>query len=226
VDANAIPGEAAASYKIPATVPVGATLDIAGAKASDTAVYNRALSNDEITLLIAEQQKKDVLAKRLKEEFGAKADLAKGKLAAAAEAKEFTFATWLELDKDKKEPSGKIFQIGQGDNALTLSLDKGRLTIQAGKAKMTQVSPLATGKKVHVTGTFDGKTLKLYTDGNLYKRYNWRTIWTYPAIITAALLVLMILFFHVPKKEEAAEAPADEAPAEEPPAEDQEQKPE
>ena len=216
VDANAILGEqAAAEYKIPAAVPADATLDIAGAEVADSVVYDRALSGDEFTLLVAEQQKKTVLVDRLKKELGDKVDLAKGKIAAPTEAKAFTFATWLTLPKPKegeeaKPLSGAIFKIGEGDDAVQLALDGGKLSFQAGKAKMTQVIPLATGAKVHVAGTFDGKLLKLYTGGGIYKRWNWRTVWTYPAAISGILLVLMIVFFKVPPaKQEKAQAPAE-----------------
>ncbi len=220
VDANAILGEeVAAEYKIPAAVPTDATLAIEGAEVSDTVVYDRALSANEFALLVAEQQGKTVLAERLKKEFGGEVDLAKGKLSGPpAEVKAFTFSTWLTLPKpkegeEKKELSGAIFRVGEGDAAIELALDKGRLSFQAGKAKMTQPSPLPTGDKVHVAGTFDGKLLKLYTSGSIYMRWNWRTVWTYPAAISGVLLLLMVLFFKVPPaKQEEEEAPAAEEP--------------
>jgi len=239
VDANAILGEeVAAEYQIPAAVPADATLAIEGAKVSDSIVYDRALSGDEFTLLVATQQagqlgrqiaqaekeeekadltdaldKKKVLIERLEKELSGKVDLAKGKITAPAEAKAFTFTTWLTLPKPKEgeepEPlSGPIFAIGQGDNAVQIALDEGKLSFQAGAAKMTQVAPLPTGATTHIAGTFDGKLLRLYTGGSIYKRWNWRTVWTYPAAISGALLLLMVLFFRVPP----AEKEGDEAP--------------
>ncbi|MBM4041633.1 MAG: MFS transporter [Planctomycetes bacterium] len=212
VDANAIVGErVAAGHTLPAAVPAEATLGIEGAKAADSVAYSRALSDDEISLLVAEQQKKDILVERLKREFGDRADLAKGKISDPAEAKAFTFSTWLTLPKPKegeeaKPLSGAILKIGEGENALQLGLEGGRLSLQAGKAKMTQISPIAAGERVHVAGSFDGETLKLYSGGKLYKRWHWRTVWTYPAAISGALLLLMLLFFKVPpaKKEPTA----------------------
>ncbi len=214
VDANAIPGErVAAGYTLPAPVPTEATLGIEGAKATDSVAYSRALSDEEFSLLVAEQQKKHVLVERLKKEFGDRVDLANGKLSAPAEAKAFTFSTWLELPKPKegeaaKPLSGAIVKIGEGENAAEVGLDAGRLSLRAGKTKLTQVSPLPLGEKLHVAATFDGETLKLYTGGKLYKRWDWRTVWTYPAVISAALLLLMLFFFRVPpaKKEEPASA--------------------
>jgi len=209
VDANAILGEqVAVEYKLPAAVPADATLAIEGAKTSDSLVYARALSDEEFTLLVAQQEKKDVLVERLKSELGDKVDLAKGKVTVPTDAKALTFSTWLELPKDKPDLSGAIFKVGEGDNALELGLDQGRLSLRAGKAKMAQIIPLPGGQKIHVAGTFDGQALKLYTGGSLYKRWNWRTVWTYPAVISGALLVLMLVFFKVPPpKKEAALAP-------------------
>jgi hypothetical protein len=227
VDANAILGEPVAkTYKVPAAVPALPTLAIEGAKVSDTVVYNRALSGEEITLLVAEQQKKDKLVARLKEEFGDKVDLARGKVVVPVQAEGLTFATWLELPKDKKDLTGAIFKIGEGDSALQLALDGGKLSLRAGQAKMTQASALATGKKVHVAGTFDGKILKLYSGGGLFKRWEWQKVWIWPAVISAVLMLLMLVFFHVKpaakgEEEEAPEeAPAEEAPAEPAPAEE------
>ena len=244
VDANAILGEeVAAEYKIPAAVPADATLDIAGAEVADTVVYDRALSGEEFTLLVATQQagqlgrqiaqaekeeekadltdaleKKNVLIERLEKELSGKVDLAEGKLAADTDAKAFTFSTWLTLPKPKegeeaKPLSGAIFRVGEGDDAVRLALEEGKLSFQAGKARMIQMGPLPTGDKVHVAGTFDGKLLKLYTSGSIYMRWNWRTVWTYPAAISGVLLLLMVVFFKVPPAEqEEEEAPAAEGP--------------
>ena len=151
--------------------------------------------------------KKKVLIERLTKEFGDKVDLAKGKLAAPAAATAFSFSTWLELPEpkegeEKKELSGGIYKIGDGDAALELTLGKGRLSLRAGKAKVTHVTPLATGKRIQIAAMFDGTMLQLYRGGELYKRWNWRTVWTYPAVISAVLLLLMILLFKVPPANE------------------------
>lgn len=215
VDANAIPGEPAAAYKIPAAIPAMPAAAIEGAKLSDTVIYNRALSGNEMTLLVAEQQGLEKLVARLKEEFGDTVDLAKGKVAAPMQAEALTFSTWLELPKDKADLTGAIFQIGQGEKALRLGLDEGLLSFQAGEAKLAQVSPLPAGKKVHVAGTFDGELLKLYTDGKPFVRFKWKRVWIWPAIISAVLAALMVVFFHVKPVTKAEEAPApEEAPAE------------
>jgi len=225
VGANAIPGEPVAkTYKLSGAIPALPTLALEGAKVSDTVVYNRALSGDEMLLLNAQQLKKDKLVDRLKKEFGDKADLDKGKLTVPLPSEKLTFSTWLELPKDKKDLTGSIFKIGTGDQALSLGLDKGRLTVQAGDAKMTQVGPLATGEKVHVATTFDGELLKLYVNKDLYTRFNWQKVWTYPAIISAIILVLMVVGFHVPpaptEEEQPEEAPAEPQPEAETPPEE------
>ena len=225
LDANEIPGEPVAkTYKIPGDIAASPTLTIDGAKISDSVAYTRALNAMEMEVLNAEQQNRTDLVKRLKQEYGDKVKLDQGKITAGAEAKAFTFSTWLELPKDSKELSGEVYSIGTGANAVQLGLDKGRLSIQAGQTKMTHIIPLAIGEKVHVAGTFDGDTLKLYSGGRLYKRWHWRKVWTYPAIISAVLMLAMIVLFHPPaaKKEgeEPAPEPADEAPADEPPAEE------
>ena len=94
-----------------------------------------------------------------------------------------------------------------------VKFEEGKLSFEAGKAKMTQINPLAVGDKVHIAGTFDGKLLKLYTGGSIYKRWNWRTVWTYPAAISGVLLLLMVVFFKVPPAEQEEEqAPAPEGP--------------
>ena len=211
VAANAVKGEPAKGFKIPAAVGAIPTLaGLEGAKVSDTVVYNRRLNDKEFSLLIAQQRKDDVLVKRLKGEFGDEANLDKGKLAVPGPVEKLTFATWVELPEDQTDLTGTILEVGQGDKALALGLDKGRLTAKAGKAVMTYASPLPAGEKVHVAVSFDGETLRLYTQGKAFTRYAWRKIWTWPAIISAVLLVAMILGFHVPKKKAAAE----EAPGE------------
>ena len=229
VDANAIPGEpVAAAFKMPAAIPAAPAATLPDANMSDTVVYARALSDPEMSVLNAEQQEQrnEKLIKRLREEHGDKVKLDEGKTAALAAPKGVTFSTWLYLSKKKDAKlSGTIFKAGQGDSALELSLDDGRLGLQAGTAKIAYVAPLATGKKVHVAGTFDGKLLKLYTDGKPYTRWQWDRVWLWPAIISAVLALLMVVFFHVPRvgKTEAAPEPAAEEPAEEAPADEGEE---
>jgi hypothetical protein len=61
-------------------------------------------------------------------------------------------------------------------------------------------------KSVHVVGTFDGKALKLYTDGSIYRRYDWKAIWGLAAIFSAVLLVVFVVGFHDKEtKEETVE---------------------
>lgn len=226
VDANAIPGElVAAGYKVPLAIPAAPSLAIEGAKVSDTLVYNRAISGDEVVLLNAMQLKKDQLVERLKKEFGDKADLDKGKVTIPLPSQKLSFSTWLELPEVKEPLTGAIFKIGDGKEALSLGLDQGRLTLQAGEAKLAQPSALPGGTKTHVVATFDGKLLKLYTDRKLYRRFDWKKVWTYPAIISGVLLVLMLLFFHVKPTATEEELP-EQAPAGEPPAEAAPQAPE
>lgn len=237
LDANEISGEPVAkTYKIPGDIAASPTLTIDGAKIFDSVAYNRDLNGMEIEVLNAQQQNKPILVARLKKEYGDKVKLDQGKITNAVKGDKLTFSIWLELLEDKNELTGTVYSIGTGDQALELGLDKGRLTFRAGKAKITQVNPLATGDKVHIAGTFDGEKLKLYAGGKPYRRFEWQRIWLWPAIISGVLVVVLIVLFHPPavKKEDeepaaeeaagepaaASAAPADETPADEPPAEE------
>lgn len=212
LDANEIPGEPVAkTYKIPADIAAWPTLTIDGAKISDSVAYSRALNGKEIEVLNAEQMNKPLLAERLKEEYGDEVKLEQGKITDAVKGDKLTFSTWLELPKDKAELTGAVYSIGKGDQAVQLGLDKGRLTFRAGEKRITQVSPLATGAKVHIAGTFDGEKLKLYAGGKPHRRFEWQRIWLWPAIISGVLMVVLIVLFHPPAaKEERAELPAAE----------------
>ena len=221
MEANAIPGEPVAQgYAVPADLSPAPALTIEGAKVSDSVAYSRALSDQEILLLNAQQQKKDLLVERLEKEFGDKVKLDEGKVTATTTTKALTFSTWLELPEAKEEDqeeaeelSGTIFKLGEGDKALQLGLEKGRLSLQAGATRLAQVNPLPRGKKVHVAGSFDGKLLRLFANGKAYTRYHWKRVWVYPAIIAGALVLFMAALFHVPPApKEEEEAPSAEEP--------------
>jgi len=219
LDANEIPGEPVAkTYKIPGNVAARPTVTIDGAKISDSVAYSRALNGMEIEVLKAEQMGKPRLVGRLKKEYGDKVKLDQGKVANAVKGDKLTFSTWLELPKDKTDLTGAVYSISAGDQALELGLDKGRLTFRAGKEKITQVSPLATGETVHIAGTFDGEMLKLYADGKPYRRFKWQRIWLWPAIISGVLMVVLIVLFHPPAAKKEDEEPAADQAQGEPPA--------
>ena len=122
----------------------------------------------------------------------------------------------LEEGEKPAKLTGTIFAMG-GDSSIKVGVKDDLLYFSAGEKKIAQRILMPRGEdkkgnpqKVFVTATFDGKDLRLYTNGKIYRRYDWDPIWKITTIISAILLgAFIVLFrdkFDKPGKEVAKEA--------------------
>jgi uncharacterized glyoxalase superfamily protein PhnB len=217
----------AQAYEMPSAFAAD-MLTVEGATVSDIKFYERALTGDEVAVMNARDvQEDDRKANWLEEAASAPVRLEDGLiyagdlagLAGKTPGQGMTFSAMISLPEGDDELSGTFFAMGGVNDALRIGLEQGVLLFQAGDSSIVarRVSiPRDADSSLHVVGTFDGKELKLYTDGGIYRQYNWKPIWGLTAIISAILLVLFVVGFRDKGKEEdesAAEPPASEIAA-------------
>ena len=212
----------AAGYTIPTTLPSDSAM-VPDLNLSAIAMYGRALSGDEIGVLNARDAAKDDEAvKRLTEAATKPVNLTNGLLASgdsvsalagAAPQTGLTFSAVLSLPESKDPVSGNLFTIGEGDDAIVLGVEQDKLFWQAGASTISQKLPLPRGNdddgnpnSMHIAASFDGELIKLYVNGNLYKRVNWNPVFVIATIISAILLAAFCALFRDDVKE--AEKPA------------------
>jgi len=113
-----------------------------------------------------------------------------------------TFSAIVSLPEAEEAISGTLFAIGDGDDATVLGLEDDKLFWRAGASTIIQRIPMPRGnddagnpKSVHVAATYDGERIKLYTNGNLYRRVDWNTIWLITMGISVVLLGALVIFF-------------------------------
>ena len=220
---------AVAGYTMPSAVPAEA-VTVADAKVSDVKLYGRALSATEVAVLNMRDVVKNAdKAKALEEAAAESVKLDDGLLAAGDKAETaVTFSVVVNLPADDKEDetddslSGTLLTMGSGDDAVILGVDDNKLYFQAGASRITRRLKTDRGqdeegkdKTVHVVGTFDGKDLRMYTDGSIYKRVDWDPIWVITTVFSVILLAAFALLFKDDVKETAvAAAPAGDVPSE------------
>jgi nucleoside transporter len=214
----------AQAYEMPSALTAD-MLTVTGADVSDVKFYGRALTGDEVAVMNARDAQKDELkAGRLEEAASAVVKLEDGLiyagdlagLAGRTPGKGMTFSAMISLPEGEDRLSGTFFAVGDENDALRIGIEQGVLLFRAGDSSIVarRVSiPRGADSSLHVVGTFDGKELKLYTDGSIYRQYNWKPIWGLTAIISAVLLVLFVVGFQDKGK---GEDEADEAAAEPP----------
>jgi hypothetical protein len=119
-------------------------------------------------------------------------------------------------DAKPKPLSGTIFTMG-GDSSIKVGLENDLLYFSAGEKKIAQRIPMPRGvdddgnpKKVFVTATFDGKDMRLYTQGKIYRRYDWDPIWKITTIFSVILLAAFLVLFR-DKLDKPSEAAVKEA---------------
>ena len=225
-------------------LPAGSTLSTAttikDAKLADVKVFDRVLNDNEFAFLAASGKKAENIKAEAAEGKN-KVELDKGLVqdpAATAVTKAFTFDTKLILPKDDPKSdaddklSGTIFTVGAGDQAVTLAVKDNLLTYKVGTAEIAALRVKLPRdekeeKDIHLSGTFDGKEIKLYVNGGVFEMRDWGPIWKITTFASLGLLVLFVLCFHyhggkgeedAPAEEPApkvpvAEEPTDEAPA-------------
>jgi nucleoside transporter len=217
----------------------GSTLSTAttiqGAKLADVKIYDRIFNDNEFAFLATSGKK----AENIKAEAAGgenKVEIDKDLVtdpATAAITKAFTFDTKLILPKDDPKNdaddklSGTIFTVGSGDNAVTLAVKDNLLTYKAGESEIVALRVKLPRdnkeeKSIHLSGTFDGKEIKLYVEGGVFAMRDWGPIWKITTLASVGLLVLFVLCFHYHggKDEEEASAPAEEPNEEAPAAEE------
>ena len=215
---------AAAGYTMPSAVP-SEEVTVADAKVSNVKLYGRALSATEVAVLNMRDVVKDAeKAQRIEDRADEPVKLEDGLLAAGDKAETaVSFSVVVNLPADDKDDetddslSGTLLTMGSGDDVVVLGVDDNKLYFQAGTSRITHRLKMPRGqddegkdRTVHVVGTFDGKDLRMYTDGSIYKRVDWTPIWVITTIFSVILLAAFALLFKDDVKEVAA-AESDES---------------
>jgi hypothetical protein len=175
-------------------------------------LYGRALSDAEVSVLKARDFQEDVkTVERLTDAASEPVSLEDGLLASGGELSALagttpqaglTFSAIVSLPEGEDPISGTLFAIGGGDDAMVLGVEDDKLFWRAGASTIAQRAAMPRGndddgnpKSVHVAATYDGKLIKLYTNGNLYRRVAWNTIWLITMGISVVLLAALAAFF-------------------------------
>ena len=195
------------------TISTATTID--GATLADVKVFDRILNDNEFAFLAASGKK----AENIKAEAATgenKVEVDKGLVidpTTQSVAKTFTFDTKITLPIDDPDSTdddklnGTIFTIGTGENAVTLAVKDNLLTYKAGDAEIVALrvklprdkeepKDKAKAKSIHLSGTFDGKEIKLYVNGGVFAMRDWGPIWKITTFVSLGLLVVFVLGFH------------------------------
>jgi MFS family permease len=212
IDYNAAKSEpVVAEYRMPTTSPSDRST-VPNAGLSAVRLYGRALSDVEVSILNARDFLEDVkTVERLTNAASEPVSLTDGLLASGKDLSALagttpqaglTFSAVVSLPEGKDPISGTLFAIGVGDDAMVLGVEDDKLFWRAGASTIAQRVPMDRGndddgnpKSVHITATYDGKLIKLYTDGILYRRVDWKTIWLVTMGISVVLLAAFAVFF-------------------------------
>ncbi|MHC4144336.1 MAG: MFS transporter, partial [Planctomycetota bacterium] len=212
IDYNAAKSEpVVAGYKMPTTSPSERST-VPNAGLSAVRLYGRALSDVEVNILNARDFQEDVkTVERLTNAASEPVSLADGLLASGGDLSALagttpqtglTFSAVVSLPEGKNPISGTLFAIGVGDDAMVLGVEDDKLFWRAGASSIAQRVAMPRGnddagnpRSIHVTATYDGNLIKLYTDGNLYRRVDWNRIWLITMGISVVLLTVLTVFF-------------------------------
>ncbi len=219
-----------AGYAMPTVSPSDGSA-VADVDLSAVALYDRALSEDEIKALKARDlEQDDEMVLEITDGAEEPVNLTDGLLAsgdsvsAVADATPqtaLTFSAVLSLPESEDAASGELFAIGEGDDAIVLGLEDDKLFWRVDAATISQKLPLPRGtddegnpNKVHVAGAYNGELIKLYVNGDLYERVNWNPVFAITTIISVVLLAALAVVFRddVSSKEKAEESePAEQS---------------
>ncbi len=212
IDYNSAGSESVATgYTMP-TTPSSDRSTVSDIGLSTVALYGRALSDDEVSVLNARDfVKDDEAVQELTDAAAEPVNLANGLLASgeslsalagATPQTGLTFSALLSLPEGDDPVSGTLFSVGSGDDAVALGVEEDILFWQAGESRISQRVALPRGSddagnpnSVHVAASYDGELIKLYVGGSLYKRVNWNAIWLITTGISIALLAGMAVLF-------------------------------
>jgi hypothetical protein len=125
----------------------------------------------------------------------------------ASEKMTFSAMVYLPVEEGLAEDAkpakltGTIFTMG-GDSSIKVGVEDDLLYFSAGEKIIAQRIPMPRGvdkdknpQKVFVTATFDGKDMRLYTQGKIYRRYDWDPIWKITTIFSVILLAAFLVLF-------------------------------
>ncbi len=212
IDYNAAKSEpVVAGYTMP-TSPPSDRSTVPDVSLSTVALHGRALSDIEISILNARDfDKDDEAVKELTDTAAEPVNLTNGllasgdtlsALASAAPQAGLTFSAVLSLPEGEDPASGTLFSVGSGDDAIVLGVEDDKLFRRAGASRISQRVALPRGNddagnpnSIHVAASYDGKLIKLYVNGSLYKRVDWNTIWLITTGISIVLLAAFAVFF-------------------------------
>ncbi|MEO5715154.1 MAG: LamG-like jellyroll fold domain-containing protein [Luteolibacter sp.] len=124
-------------------------------KTSGLAVLNRALSQNEITALAKSAHDKT------KNFDGTNVE----PLAAPAVSTGLTVAGWILVDDFDPAEANYLVSTGEWSKAYSLGLSGGHLRLSINGTFVQTDAALPKGNWIHVAGTFDGKSMKVYLDG-------------------------------------------------------------
>lgn len=99
--------------------------------------------------------------------------------------------------------SGDLFRVGEGADALELSIQGGHLVCRAGEdrgieAYRIQLPRTEKNHEMWVGTTYDGtqKELQLYHNGAVYVLYDWLPVWRITSFFSLIVLVGFIILFN------------------------------
>lgn len=222
---------AGSGYQMADGAKVGAdSVTVDGAKVSGIKLYDRALNDTEVLVLATTNEKKreNLISEAADKKEPVSVALDQGVqyegawagLTSQSTAAAFTFTGQLTLPADDPDSkgddvlNGTLLKLGEGSDALELVLKDNAVVIQAGSEEIIARSiGLSRDVPTYLAISKGSDGVRLYTDGSVYKTYNWKPIWSLTTICSVVLLVLIVVGFHY--KEENAQVAA-EVPAETP----------
>lgn len=230
IDYNSAKSEpVAAGYRIPMTSP-SEKLTVPDVNLSSVTLYSRALSDDEVGVLNARDLiRNDKIVKQLTKAAAKPVNLTAGLLASgdslsalagAVLQADLTFSAVVslpDLPEGEDAVMGTLLAIGDGEEAMVLGVENDKLFWRAGTSRISQRVALPRGnddddkpKRIHVAASYDGELIKLYINGDLYKRADWNTIWLITIGISIILLVALAAFFRNDVKQASQPASAEQ----------------
>ncbi|MFW6169884.1 MAG: MFS transporter [Planctomycetota bacterium] len=187
---------------------------VPGASVSDINVYDRVLNNTEMSRLAGQTEQGDGSADEAQESVDMESGLFHegDELAELAEKTppeqlSVSFKVTLPVKGEgaprSKRLSGDLFRVGEGSNALRLSLRNGDLVCRAGEdraieAYRIQLPRTEKNHEMWLGATYDGteKELQLYHNGAVYVLYDWLPVWGMTCLFSLIVLVGFILLFN------------------------------
>ncbi|MFO7906196.1 MAG: MFS transporter, partial [Pirellulaceae bacterium] len=200
---------------------------VPGTTVSNISVYDRVLNEAEMRRLAGETDQDGTSTDGTEETV----DMERGlfhegddltELAEKTPPEEFSVSFKVTLPvKEEGAPqserlSGDLFRVGEGSDAVELSIENGDLVCRAGEARAIkayriQLPRTEKNHEMWLGATYDGNQnqLQLYHDGSVYVLYDWLPVWAMTSLFSLIVLVGFIILFN----DEIARKEAQPAPA-------------